>query len=71
MLQRLKNDRIRAGRFAILFNASSVFGDVRACLICNYKDLSFRVFSEQLFEEVYEYSAINSLRWNLEKQSTL
>src|ERR1700739_3844867 len=47
------------------------FGDVRACLICNYKDLSFRVFSEQLFEEVNEYSGIDSLGWNLEKQSTL
>src|ERR1700694_4985835 len=124
MLQRLKKERIRAGLFAILFNASWVFlisssllvawcafnflrfqmtptpliqieirrvrrqveqllpflagdeslhtfGDVWACLICNHKDLSFRIFSEQLFEEVNEYCGIDFLRWNLKKQSTL
>src|SRR5271166_6410994 len=48
-----------------------IFGDVWACLICNHKDLSLRIFSEQLFEEVNEYGGINSLRWNLKKQSTL
>src|ERR1700746_2365777 len=47
------------------------FGDVWACLICNHKDLSSRIFGEQLFEEVNEYSGIDSLRWNLEKQSSL
>src|ERR1700737_5181010 len=42
-----------------------------ACLICNHKDLPSRIFGEQRFEEVNEYSGIDSLRWNLEKQSTL
>ena len=49
----------------------ALFGYVWACLICNHKDLSSRIFSEQLFEELNEYSGIDSLRWNLEKQSTL
>ena len=41
-----------------------------ASLICNHKDLSFRIFSEQIFEEVNEDGGIDSLRWNLKKQST-
>ena len=48
-----------------------IFGDVWACLICNHKDLSFRIFSEQIFEELNEDGGIDSLRWNLKKQSTL
>src|ERR1700693_826056 len=47
------------------------FGDVWACLIGNHKDLSFRIFSEQIFEEVNEDGGIDSLRGNLKKQSTL